>query len=109
MKQRKHGVEKGFHSVNSSMTVTPGIYVIRFCWTSGHFLLLDNVGGLHAGYEVVVHVTVQQPLTSHGRVHPDSLEDAGEELGDVPDVATVLEHDDVVAVEVYGVDVDLVA
>ena len=56
-----------------------------------------------------MHVTVQQPLTRHGGVHLDSLEDAGEELGHVPGVVTVLEHDDVVAVEVHGVDVDLVA
>ena len=69
-------------------------------------LLEDPVGGLHAGVKMVVHVTVQQPLTSHGRVHPDSLEDAGEELDDVSVVATVLEFNNVVAVEVHGVDVD---
>ena len=73
---------------------------------SGLPLLEDPVGGLHAGVKMVVHVTVQQPLTSHGRVHPDSLEDAGEELDDVSVVATVLEFNNVVAVEVHGVDVD---
>ena len=73
---------------------------------SGPPLLEDRVGGLHAGHEVVVYVTVQQPLTRHGGVHPHSLEDAGEELDDVSVVATVLEFNNVVAVEVHGVDVD---
>ena len=67
----------------------------------------DSVGYLHAGHEMVVHVAVQQPLSSHGDVHLDSLEDAGEELGYVPVVAAGLEHDDIVAVEMHGVDVDV--
>lgn len=70
------------------------------CW-----FLDDGIEGLHAGFDVVVHMTVQQPLPAHGGVHGDVTEDTRIKLHHVPVVYAALVHVNLVAMEMDVVNV----